>query len=75
MLERVRQAVVGLGLGREAEVPVDDGALRLADGDREPGSVGAIFQNGETPADVQFGYECPILRVFFGFCSGQPPST
>ena len=71
MLEGVRQAVVGLGLGREAKVPVDDGALRLADGDREPGPVGAILQHGEAPADVQFGYECPIFRVF-GFCSGQP---
>ena len=52
MLERVWQAVSSLGLGGEAEVPVDDGALGLADGDRQTGPLGSILEHRKPPANV-----------------------
>ena len=64
MLEGVRQAVGSLGLGGEAKVPVDDGALGLADGDSESRPLGAVLENGEPPANVELVQEFPVFRVF-----------
>ena len=64
MLEGVRQAVGSLGLGGEAEVPVDDGALGFSDGDSEARPLGAVLENGEPPANVELVQEFPVFRVF-----------
>ena len=65
MLQRVRQAVGSLGLGGEAKVTVDDGALGLADGYGQARSFGAILEDGKPSAHVKFSQEFPVFRVFY----------